>query len=440
MRNPARSDRYCTFIASLENYVLYSSEGVLQHAADLGLLLREELQADSDFLRSAAHALTMRITRKSEGQPDGFDRTVPEALRDAYLGIRWKVTIPDRYLEESDRRLVQRYLQDADFRESLVPVEDLTERLEAAPEQRSTGNGLSVPLLWALAVAALVLALTIIGRPLTPEDRLGALVEREDLPALRALLETPGWAPSRDTVVASIAKLHHKLGHEVPIFASIEELTAVFAFEHDPQLMFGYRVLRTGDLLTLAEDHGYLTEIGRTAFVLHTDEGLRSFPYPTLTLFGNANWSTPSVLVFPGSSALAPVLEHACREAGYRLELEGLAGPIVGAFDCSSFAAFIDRVAPDLGLICQGRVVRADQPGKLRACIGFDRFFPFVETTVGEALAEYQRLLDLHLIVHSRRLSTPIALPPTQLADFMTQLDFRVRVLGLDLVEIEDPT
>jgi hypothetical protein len=442
MRNPARSDRYCNFIASLENSVLYSADGVLKHATERGLLLESELQTNPDFLRSAAHALTMRITRKSVGPPDGYDRLIPETPRDAYFGLRWKATIPDRYLEESDRELVQRYIEEPDSLDYLFTQIESAPPGEAQEKDGRRRTLIAQPLLLATALGLLlVLVLLLFEQPNADQERLAKLQQNEDLSGLRSLLDEPAYSDMQDTVIESIAKLQFKLGHEVPIFADLSELTAVFAFDQDPQLLFGYRVLRPGDPLTLAENHGYLTEIGREGLVLRTASGLRAIPYPPLNLFGKTNWDTPPVLVYPGQGGLAPVLEHACREAGLSLDLQRLAGPIVGAFECQSFLAFVDRVAPALGLLRTGDVVRdSGNASPLQSCIGFDRFFPYVDTTVGAALAEYQRLLDLHLIVHSQQLSMPIALPPTQLSDFVAQLEFTIRTLGHDLVEIKDPT
>lgn len=443
MRNPARSDRYCNFIASLENFVLYSADGVLKHATERGLLQESELQTDPDFLRSAAHALTMRITRKTAGPPDGYDRMIPETPRDAYLGIRWKATIPDRYLEETDRDLVLRYLEEPDFLDQLLTQEENAPPSNTQVQKRSRSKLLGPPLLWLATAVGLLLTLALlqVDPPIGDQDRLAKLVDNEDMVGLRALLDEPAYSGMRNSVIESIAALHDKLGHEVPIFADLSELTAVFAFDRDPQLLFGYRTLRPGDPMTLAENHGYLSEIGREGLVLRTATGLLAIPYPPLDLFGKTNWDTPPVLIYPGQGGLAPVLEHACREAGLRLELKRLSGPIVGAFDCHSFSEFVDRVAPALGLLRQGDLVRDNgDANQLRSCIGFDRYFPYVDTTVGAALSEYQRLLDLHLIVHSQRLSTPIALPPTQLSDFVLQMEFKIRTLGHDLVEIEDPS
>lgn len=442
MRGPGRPDSYSHYISALDNEGLYSADGVIRHAEVCGLipadLAGEEL---SDHLRNGVHAMVMRGIRKLKEPADGIDRLDPANPKEAYLGIRWKTTIPTRYLEEEDGELVARFRDDEQFRNlfmtSRKKEQTLTWRHYAGAQARNTegqqqhwfSNTMVNTMLIGLLLFVPLLYFLIKN---DPREQIEELSNKSKAEALRTLLSDPDRKDFRLLLLSRIAECYETAGKPVPILQDMSRLSAVFAFPDNPVLLFDFWIVRLGDRMTMAGEHGFVTEINRKSFLLMTVQGTREYVYPELRIFGALGWRNGQILIYPSENNLFRILNAMSVINGYSLEPQQVSGYLAGSFDCEDYNAFLTRIAPDLGIHIQGdHIDILELPkGRLRSYLGFDHFFPFRTTTVADVFNEYKYQFKVNMIIKGIDQSSRLIFPPTQLHQFITALSAEVQVMS----------
>lgn len=449
------------YIAALDNEGLYSARGVARNARTIGLVPPLYVGKDlEEHVRSTAHAMVMRINRKIDAPPDGIDRTNPRDPRDAYLGIRWKSTIQERFLSEEDKVIVGRFKKDEAFRSLFIDRTSVesdhwrdTATLQSEIGKEKNGeiahSGLRDWSKWgAFAfVSVLVFFLALPMNTFSPLSKIKRLGEDGNIEALRTMLHHPDMETLHGVILSTIADANRANGQTVFVANDMKGLCGVFAFKKNPLLLFDLRVVRLGDWVTLEGKSGYVSEINTEALIIKTETGTKEVEYPTLTLFGYKNWRATSVLIYPRPNNLSLVTN--IMDIGLSLEQKGYQeissgsmpnGTIIGSFHCDSYAELVELVGKDIGLSLSNNSLSFEYrpSSSLRTCIGFDQSFSLIYTNLGNVINEYERLLGVKFVSRPQLDYKRIVFPPMQLHDFISPRGLSVHMMSHNMIDLGD--
>jgi hypothetical protein len=255
-------------------------------------------------------------------------------------------------------------------------------------------------------------------------NKIDRLVRAGDEPGLRAMLRDQSNSEVDRQIREGIAKVRHRDGYQ--IFPHIKETRAIFAFEKDPMVLIGDKVIQIGDHVTIDMATGWVSEIKPNHLTIEGPYGAQTVWFPRMVLLGYPFNRNFPVTLYERPGNAQKILEAVAQMTGRHLDGE-LDAAMVGHVEADDYESFLSAVAPYLIVNVDNESITVLPTLRVRGYIGWTRYYRKPNfTRMSKILNDMGNLLGYQVDVEGE--DGTILVPNRQMQDICEDLSLSIAV------------